>query len=165
MKTYIKQISILFFLLIITSCESDKLEAITTAADGGGTLTSYIAYTIDATDPSGTNVYGRVVFWKNSLEQTLVQISVYNTETAEIYPALILEGAIGSEITTLEDLGTVSGDTGELSDSKFYVISDTTFYDSILTLDAHISIYLNTIDGTLIAEGGLGSNAEPVEQN
>jgi hypothetical protein len=165
MKTYIKQLSALFFLLIITSCESDKLDANLTTAEGGGTLTSYIAYTLDATDPSGTNVYGRVVFWKNSLEQTLVQVSMYNTVSEEIYPALILDGNIGTEVSTLEDLGAISGDTGELSESKFYVINDTTFYDSIVTLDAHLNIYVSDTDSTIVASGGLGANATPVEQN
>ena len=66
-KTYIKQISAVFLFLIATSCESDKLEAELDTADGGGTLTSYIAYTIESTDPTGTNVSARIVFWKTSI--------------------------------------------------------------------------------------------------
>jgi hypothetical protein len=195
-KTYIKQLSILFILLIVASCEVDQLDANTTTADGGGTLLNYTAYTINSTDPAGTNIYGRIVFWENSLEQTLVQVSVYNTEFQELYPASIIEGAIGTETTTVVELSDVEGfisqygestteldtedidadgDTtealplvnyiGELGETKFFVITDTTFYDSVLTMDSHLNIYSNDGSGTIVASGDLGINADPVEQN
>ena len=147
------------------SCEQERLEPILTTAEGGGTLNTYTAYTINATDPTGSNVYGRIVFYKTTLDQTLAQISLYNTVPGLMHPALILEGPVGSAGATMVDLGLVSGDTGELSDNKFYIITDTSFYDSILTMDSHINIYLSETDSTIVASGDLGANAEPIEMN
>ena len=49
--------------------------------------------------------------------------------------------------------------------NKFFVITDTDFYDSIMTLDAHVSISLSPSDDTIVATGDLGINADPVETN
>ena len=65
--TSIKIISLLFLVFFTASCEQEMPEAALEAAEGGGTLRNYTAYTIDAADPSGSNVYGRVVFWKGTL--------------------------------------------------------------------------------------------------
>ncbi|MEH6512510.1 MAG: hypothetical protein V7734_05355 [Maribacter arcticus] len=165
MKTYIKHIVILVVTIGFFSCEQERLEPILTTADGGGKLTTYTAYTIDSTDPDGSNVYGRIVFWKSTLDQTLVQISLYNTVPGLLHPALIIDGAVGSGGTAMITLDNVSGETGELDTSKFYVITDTSFYDSISSMDSHIDIYLSTTDDTLVATGDLGSNADPVEYN
>ena len=62
-------------------------------------------------------------------------------------------------------LDNVSGNSGEFATSKFFIISDTTFYDSISAMDSHINIYLSTTDDTIVATGGLGINANPVESN
>ena len=164
-RTSIKIISLLFLVFFTASCEQEMPEAALEAAEGGGTLRNYTAYTIDAADPSGSNVYGRVVFWKGTLNRTLVQVSLYNTIEGQQHPALILEGASGVGTTTLLTLDTVSGDTGELNDNKFYVISDTSFYDGLLDLDAHINIYLSETDNTVVASGNIGANADPVESN
>ena len=72
---------------------------------------------------------------------------------------------MGAEIDTVVTLDDVSGDTGELNDSKFYLIPDTTFYDALTSLDAHINIYLSDADDTVVASGNIGSNAEPVDSN
>lgn len=166
MKTHIRSIAIFFTMtFFVVSCEQERLESASEVAPGGGTLTEYIAYSIDATDPAGSNVNGRIVFWKGKLNQTLVQISLYNTIPDFQHPALILNGATGTASTTMLDLATVSGDTGELADSKFYQIADTAFYDSIATMDSHISIFLSEGDGTIVATGNLGANAEPVDSN
>jgi len=166
MKTYIKRLSLIIVVLIVsTSCELERLEAATEAAPGGGTLSEFTAYTIDATDPMGSNVNGRIVFWKTSLNQTLVQVSLYNTVPGLLHPALILEGAVGVDGATMITLDEVSGDSGELSESKFFVIGDTAFYDTIMTMDSHINIYLSETDSTIVASGGLGANSEPVETN
>jgi len=163
--TSIKIISLIFLVFFIASCEQEMPEAALEAAEGGGTLRHFTAYTIDAADPSGSNVYGRVVFWQDNLNRTLVQVSLYNTIEGLQHPALILDGATGVETTTLITLDTVSGDTGELNDNKFYVISDTAFYNGLLDLDAHINIYLSDTDNTIVASGNIGANAEPVESN
>ena len=166
MEKHITNILLVAFISIgLLSCEQERLEPILTTAEGGGTLTKYIAYSIEPTDPGGSNVYGRIVFWKNNLDQTLVQISLYNTIANEVHPAKILSGPIGDETTTLLELDNVSGDTGEFSSSKFFVITDTAFYESIIDMDAHINISLGASDTTIVATGGLGSNAEPVETN
>lgn len=166
MKNPIKNILILFVsVCLLSSCEQERLDPILTAADGGGTLSKYIAYTIDSTDPMGSNVYGRIVFYKTTLDQTLVQVSLFNTIPGLLHPAILLEDPVGTENTTMVTLDMVSGDSGELNDNKFFVITDTSFYDSILTLDSHINIYLSESDDTIVASGNLGTNAAPVESN
>lgn len=166
MEKHITNILLVAFISIgLVSCEQERLEPILTTAEGGGTLTEYIAYSVESTDPGGSNVYGRVVFWKNSLDQTLVQIALYNTIEDGTHPAVILSGPVGDETTTMMELDDVSGDTGEFSSSKFFVVTDTSFYDSIMDMDAHINIYLSESDPTIVATGGLGANAEPVETN
>lgn len=163
--TSIKILSLIFLVFFTASCEQEMPEAALEVAEGGGTLRFFTAYNIDATDPSGSNVYGRIVFWKGTLDRTLVQVSLYNTIEGQQHPALILDGAAGVGTTTLLTLDTVSGDTGELDDNKFYVISDTSFYDGLPDLDAHINIYLSDTDNTVVASGNIGANAEPVESN
>lgn len=165
MKTYIKHIVILVVALGFFSCEQERLDPILTTAEGGGKLTTFTAYAIDSTDPEGTNVYGRIVFWKNTLNQTLVQVSLYNTVPGLLHPALIIDGTIDSGGATMLTLDNVSGETGELDTSKFFVITDTSYYDSITAMDSHINIYLSTTDDTVVATGNLGNNAEPVESN
>lgn len=164
-KTIIKPIVYLVALIFIVSCEQERLEAELEVAPGGGTLTTFKAYTIASTDPEGANVYGRIVFWKDNLSRTLVQVSLYNTIPDLLHPALILGGSADAAGATLIELDTVSGDTGELVSSKFFIITDTAFYDSIDSLDAHINIYLSSTDDTIVASGNLGANAEPVASN
>lgn len=113
----------------------------------------------------GSNVYGRVVFYKTTLSQTLVQVSLYNTIDDIMHPAIILGGAVGDETTTMTELDNVDGSTGEFSSSKFFVITDESYYDSISDLDAHINIYLSSADNTIVASGNIGANADPVESN
>ncbi|MDO6519757.1 hypothetical protein [Zobellia uliginosa] len=165
----IKYIKNILAALVVTaglfSCEQERLDPVLTTAQGGGTLNEYMAYTIASTDPSGSNVYGRIVFWKDNLERTLVQVSLYNTVPGLKHPALIIEGMVGSGTTTLVELDDVSGDSGELDANKFFIIADTDFYSSIPEMDAHINIYLSDTDDTIVATGDLGANADPVESN
>ena len=165
-KTYIKKLSVFTILLIaFSSCDLERLESAQEVAPGGGTLDTYTAYTINATDPMGSNVNGRIVFWKTDLDQTLVQISLYNTVPDFLHPALLLEGPVGSGGPIMLTLDEVSGDTGELEENKFYLISDTSFYEGIPAMDSHINIYLSDTDDTIVATGDLGVNADPVETN
>ena len=165
-KINIKKLTALTILLLaFSSCDLEPLESAQEVAEGGGTLDTYTAYTINSTDPSGSNVNGRIVFWKTDLDQTLVQISLYNTVPDLLHPALVLEGPAGSGGPIMITLDEVSGDTGELEDNKFFLISDTSFYDGILTMDSHINIYLSDTNDTIVATGDLGVNADPVESN
>ncbi len=164
-KTIIKPIVYLVALILIVSCEQERLEAELEVAPGGGTLTTFKAYTIESTDPEGSNVYGRIVFWKDNLSRTLVQVSLYNTVPDLLHPALILEGSNEMAGATLITLDTVSGDTGELDSSKFFIITETAFYDGLDSLNAHINIYLSGTDNTIVATGNLGANAAPVASN
>jgi hypothetical protein len=165
MKTYKTIVLIIAIAIGIVSCEQERLEPVLTAADGGGTLNTYVAYTIESTDPTGSNVYGRVVFYKTTLDQTLVQISMYNTIDGLMHPALVLDGASGVGTTTSMTFDTIDGTSGEFSTNKFFVITDEAFYDAILTMDAHINIYLSPEDDTIVASGNIGINTEPVESN
>ncbi|PKA97072.1 hypothetical protein B0O79_0720 [Flavobacteriaceae bacterium MAR_2009_75] len=165
MKTYRAIILILTLTIGFTSCEQERLEPVLTTAEGGGTLNTYMAYTIESTDPMGSNVYGRVVFYNTTLDQTLVQVSLYNTIDEIMHPAIILSGAVGDETTTMTELDDIDGSTGEFSSSKFFVVTDESYYDSLADLDAHINIYLSSADDTIVASGDIGANAEPVETN
>ncbi|MBU2903124.1 hypothetical protein [Maribacter dokdonensis] len=165
-KTYIKKLSVLTVILVtFGSCDLERLDSAQEVAEGGGTLDTFTAYTIDSTDPMGSNVYGRIVFWKTDLDQTLVQISLYNTIEGTLHPAVIVDGTVGVGSTVSISLDDVDGSTGELAANKFFLISDTSFYDTIGSLDAHVSISLSPDDSTVVAEGNIGSNAEPVETN
>ena len=95
----------------------------------------------------------------------MVQISLFNTIPDFLHPALILEGAAGTGGATMVTLDEVSGDTGELNENKLFLISDTAFYDTVVTMDSHVNIYLSEMDDTIVATGNLGANAEPVEMN
>ncbi|MGO4918494.1 hypothetical protein [Maribacter spongiicola] len=166
MRNYIKNILLLTLVFgLLVSCEQERLDPVLTAAEGGGTLNSYIAYSVMSTDPDGSNVYGRIVFYETTLNQTLVQLSLYNTIDGEMHPAVIVDGAADMGSTTIITLDDVSGSTGEFMTNKFFVITDTDFYDSIMTLDAHVSISLSPTDDTIVATGDLGINADPVEAN
>ncbi|WP_299325365.1 hypothetical protein [uncultured Maribacter sp.] len=165
-KQYIEKVSILTLLLIaFSSCSLERLESAQEVAEGGGTINTFTAYTIDSTDPMGSNVYGRIVFWKTELDQTLVQISLYNTIEDTLHPAVLIDGEVGIGTSVSMTLDDVDGTTGELADNKFFLISDTSFYDSIASLDAHVSIALSTDDDTVVAEGNIGANATPVDSN
>ncbi len=169
MKKYVRSILLLAAIIGIVSCEQERLEPILTTAEGGGALNKYVAYELASTDPMGSNVNGRIVFYKTTLNQTLVQVSLYNTLESIMHPALILEGPTGAETATITALDSVDGSTGEFVSSKFYVITDTAFYDSLegetASLDAHVSIYLSSDDDTIVASGDIGINAIPVETN
>ena len=120
MKTYIKNTILFLAVVTLLSCEQERLDPVLTTADGGGTLNTYTAYTIDSTDPEGSNVYGRIVFYQTRTEQTLVQIALYNTVAGLMHPALIVDGAAGMGTTTMMTLDTVDGSDGEFSSSKFF---------------------------------------------
>jgi len=165
-KKYINRIGFITLILVaFNSCDLERLESAQSVAEGGGTLDTFTAYTIESTDPAGSNVFGRIVFWKTDLDQTLVQISLYNTVADILHPAILKDGAAGVGTATMMTLDEVDGSTGELSDSKFFLIPDTAYYDSITMLDAHVSISLSPTDATIVATGNLGINAEPIDSN
>lgn len=165
-ETYIKKALVFtVVLLAFGSCDIERLESAQEVAEGGGTLETFTAYTINATDPEGSNVNGRIVFWKTDLNQTLIQISLFNTVDGLLHPAVLVQGAAGVGTTPMMPLDEVDGTTGELSDSKFFLIADTAFYDSIALLDAHVSISLSAADPTIVASGNIGANADPVQES
>jgi len=150
----------LFLLVVLLSCEQATVTPELATAPGGGTLSVYKAYTLDAAPGQG-NVYGRIVFWKDNANNTLVQISMYNTSKNTGYPTGLYKGstAAGSG-TELISLYSLDGATGEFGVSKFYVIGDKSFYKGLDALDAHVRIMAGS---TLIASGNVGSNSKPVE--
>lgn len=62
----------------------------------------------------------------------------------------------------VKELYTVDGSTGEFAPSKFYVISDKTFYDGLDDFDAHLKI---TAGELLVSVGNVGKNAIPVAES
>lgn len=148
-------------LLITTSCEQDKVEPKLNTAPGGGTISSYKAYTLTSTDAN--DISGRIVFWKANSKSTLVQISLYNTTETEFYPSGIYDGkAVDASDTELLSLFSVDGATGEFTTSKFFVISDKTFFDGLDTYDAYVQVFLGEDP---IAIGDVGLNAEPIAED
>ena len=165
MKKYIFKIFTALAVITWTACDQERLEPVTSVADGGGTLTSYMAYTVDSIQGQRSNVYGRIVFWEDNPGKTLIQVSLFNTIENVVHPAMIVEGTTGQGGAVLTELAHISGSTGELSEHKFYVINDLDYYDLLPDLNAHINIYMSQTDNTIIATGNLGLNAEPIEQN
>jgi hypothetical protein len=151
-------LSLCLIITLITSCEQEALEPDLQTAPGGGTISTYKAYTIDAAP--GSEVNGRVVFWQDNAGNTLVQLSLYNTEEGTSYPSAIFDGAVAeASATKLEPLYDIDGATGSFSTSKFYIISDQEFFASLDTYDAHVSVLLGD---DIIATGDVGMNAAPV---
>ncbi len=147
---------------LFTACEQEHYEPNTTALSGGGTVTTYKAYTLSSADPDGDNIYGRVVFYRYSSTVTLVQMGLYNTDPAETYTADIFGGALteGSTTVTIE-LDDVSGTTGAFVSSKYFVMNDATFYDNLADYDASVKVMLGA---NPVAVGDIGANAEPVAE-
>ena len=151
---------ILSLLVLVTACEQKNYDPIMTAAAGGGTKTTYKAYTLSSAT-SGT-VYGRVVFYKYSTAVTLVEIGLYNTTAATSYSSSIYQGKLTTGSTTaLKPLDTVSGATGAFATNKFFTINEAGFYDKLSTYDASVKIMSGT---TLVASGDIGANATPIAQ-
>lgn len=155
--TFILAVSI----LLLASCEQENLSAETGVAPGGGTLTGFKAYTLEASTPD--DVYGRIVFWKESTGNTLVEIGLYNTDDDTQYTTGIFTGkAADGSSTKVVPLYSINGASGEFSTHKFYVITDKAFYGSLSTMNAHVSVYKGA---DLVTAGDLGANADPVEEN
>ena len=153
----------LFFgmVVLLSSCEQNKYEPNTTAAPGGGTVTTYKSYTL--TSATGSTVYGRVVFYKYNSSVTLVEIGLYNTTSGTSYASSIYQGKMAAGSTTaLKPLDTISGATGEFASNKYFTINEAGFYDKLSTYDASVRIMSGT---TLAASGNIGANAAPVAQS
>jgi hypothetical protein len=143
---------------LITSCEQENPEPDMNAAPGGGTISTYKAYTLASV--TADDVHGRVVFWEDNSHNTLVQISLYNTEEGTQYPAAIFDGAVAeASATRLEPLYDVDGATGAFGVSKFYIIHDKDFFAALQAYDAHVSVLLGD---DIVATGDVGANAAPV---
>ncbi|WP_293684142.1 MULTISPECIES: hypothetical protein [unclassified Spirosoma] len=155
-------VGLLFALLVLsTSCEQENYEPIYNTASGGGTLTTYKAYTLASTD--GKNIYGRVVFYKYNTSVTLVEVGLYNTATGTSYSSSIFQGKLSTASTTsLKTLDTINGATGIFSSNKYFTINEAGFYDKLSTYDANVKIMQGT---TLVASGNIGVNAMPVAQS
>lgn len=156
-------LSALFLILIglSTACEQQNYEPNMNVAAGGGTLSTYKAYTLASTD--GKNIYGRVVFYKYNSTVTLVQIGLYNTASGASYASSIYKGKLSATtLTALKPLDSISGTTGEFATNKYFTISEAGFYDNLSTYDANVKIMLGS---TLVANGNIGANATPVEQS
>ncbi len=155
-------LAVSMFISIFVACEQENLEPEMQVAPGGGTLTGFKAYTLDSI-PAMNEVYGRIVFWKESTGNTLVEIGLYNTEEGIDYPTGVYTGkAADGSVTKLIPLYSVNGASGKFKTHKFYIITDKTFYEKLSTYNAHVDIYKGT---DLITIGDIGANADPIDEN
>ena len=144
---------------LLTACEQKNFEPNYNAAPGGGTLSTYKAYTLSATDKQG--IYGRVVFYKYSTSVTLVQMGLYNTTKGTTYQASIYGGASTvSSAAALKALDKIDGATGAFATSKYYTISEAGFFEKLDAYDASVKIMATA----MVASGSIGANANPVVQ-
>lgn len=152
-------VSALAIAFALSSCEQEFFEPETSAMPGGGTVTTYKAYTLGAAD-AGDNIYGRVVFYRYSATVTLVQIGLYNTEVETSYVSEIYTGALADGSTTVDlELDDVDGDTGAFATSKYFTIKDDLFYDNLDAYNANVKVKLGAI---VVSAGDIGLNADPV---
>ena len=150
----------LSLLVSVTSCEQQNYEPNSNAASGGGTKTTYKAYTLASS--TGTTVYGRVVFYKYSASVTLVEMGLYNTTAGTSYSSSIYQGKLTTGSTTaLKPLDTINGATGAFATNKFFAINESGFYDKLSTYDASVRVMVGP---AVIASGNIGTNATPVAQ-
>ena len=162
------RIEILFFgifyvlvLMFLTSCEQEEAVVELNVAPGGGTVSTYKAYTVSASTED--DIYGRIVFYTDNSDFTLVQVSLYNTDADTDYETTLFGGAQDVEDpTVVKSLYSVDGATGEFAPSKFYVIADKTFYDGLTAFDAHLKIMAGEL---LVSSGNVGMNATPVAES
>lgn len=146
--------------VLFASCEQENYEPNLTAAPGGGTVTTFKAYTLGSTTLE--DIYGRVVFYRYTDKVTLVQIGLYNTDEESSYTASIFNGdLIGASTEELVALDNVDGATGAFSTSKFFIINGAGFYDGLGDYDANVKVMLSA---SVVSEGDIGANAEPVEE-
>ena len=145
--------------VLFTACEQKNFEPNYNAAPGGGTLSTYKAYTLTSTVSQG--IYGRVVFYKYNATTTLVQMGLYNTTKGVTYSSSIYSGALATNPTTaLKPLDTISGETGAFATNKYFAINEAGFYDKLDALNASVRVMATT----MVASGNIGSNAKPVVQ-
>ena len=147
---------------ILTSCEQEYFEPNTSVMPGGGTVTTFKAYSLGTPDPDGDDVYGRIVFYKYSSTVTLVQMGLYHTDPGTEYVSEIYSGALADGSTTVSrTLDKVSGESGAFATFKYFTISDATFFDGLDAYDANVKVRFGA---TVIAAGDIGANASPIEQ-
>lgn len=147
---------------LLSSCEQEYFEPANSVMPGGGTVTTYKAYTLGSADPAGDNIYGRIVFYRYSSSVTLVQMGLYNTDPETQYVSEIYSGALADGSTTVSrTLDHVSGETGAFSTFKYFTISDGTFFDALPDYDANVKVKLGA---NVVAAGDIGLNARPVEE-
>jgi hypothetical protein len=95
--TYKVQLMIfgLFYVLLLmflTSCEQEGAVVELNTAPGGGTVSTYKAYTVDAATED--DIYGRIIFFKDNADYTLIEVSLYNTEEGTDYSTTLFNGAL-----------------------------------------------------------------------
>lgn len=160
-EIFIAGLFYILLLVFLTSCEQEEAVVEMNAAPGGGTVTTYKAYDLSAA--TGDDIHGRVVFYKDNSSHTLVQVSLYNTDEESDYTTTLFAGDINVETPEmLENFYLVDGSTGEFAPSKFFVISDKAFFDSITELDAHLKIMAGDMP---VSSGNIGKNAAPVAES
>ena len=148
---------------LLSSCEQEYFEPNTSLMPGGGTVTTYKAYTLGSSDPDGANIHGRVVFYKYSSTVTLVQMGLYNTDPETEYASEIYSGALVDGLTTVSKaLDNVNGESGGFATYKYFTIKDETFFDGLNAYDANVKVKLGA---SIVAAGDIGANAAPVEES
>ncbi|GGH26409.1 hypothetical protein GCM10007423_11360 [Dyadobacter endophyticus] len=168
MKTYISKVTPMLSLVItmtlfalLSSCEQQDYPPNLSTAPGGGTVSTYKAYTLAAANTE--NIYGRVVFYKYNKTITLVQMGLYNGVKGSSYTAAIFPGKVtAAPGTALKVLDTVAGATGAFATSKYFSINEEGFFDKLDAYNANVTVKLGTV---VVAAGNIGANAAPVAES
>lgn len=168
MKTYISRVTPMLSLVItitlftlLSSCEQQDYPPNLSTAPGGGTVSTYKAYTLAAANTE--NIYGRIVFYKYNKTITLVQMGLYNGVKGSSYTAAIFPGKVtAAPGTALKVLDTVAGATGAFATSKYFSINEEGFFDKLGAYNASVTVKLGTV---VVAAGNIGANAAPVAES
>ncbi|WP_342085253.1 hypothetical protein [Dyadobacter sp. OTU695] len=168
MKTYISKITPMLSLIItmtlfalVSSCEQQDYPPNLNTAPGGGTVSTYKAYTLAAANTE--NIYGRIVFYKYNKTITLVQMGLYNGAKGSSYTAAIFPGKVtAAPGTALKVLDKVAGATGAFETSKYFSINEEGFFDKLDAYNASVTVKLGAVT---VAAGNIGANAAPVAES
>ena len=126
---------------------------------GGNALTGEsVTYPLDSV--AYPTIRGEATFYQRSNGLTLAVIRLLGTSGGGIHPAYLHANTAAERGPSVISLNPVEGTSG-LSKNSVRQFDDGTpvTYEELLTYNGHLNVDLNSIDGTLVAQGDIGQNA------